>query len=326
MSSQEEQYIYNPDLGKISTLMSEVWKRPCWEYTSDVLSSYILKPAGDPELSLGIFIGDQPAGYVCYVPYQAMVHGISLSILYATWWTANPRFPGRNIAMKLQRCLLQKTRNQGYAGIFTVTHHGSYADKANHLTFSRLHESFQLKKTFTQLIATPTRIMRRVQSDQSFQSVSYESRDHDLIESLLQKLQRKLDVCLDIPDKDMDYVFQDRPLTKTWIYRNGESSAFLNVVKKKFLTDNETTNAYLEKAYLDLLDEHQRNDFLSSVFADPFWKEIDAVCVPNSGMIDWKTLRSIGFAESKEQFNLYCIPFDDRLTDVDVKTFGLDIF
>lgn len=322
----DEQSVFSPDPHVISRLMMDTWRQPCWEYTPEVLRGYIEKPTGDPQMSMGIFVGGEPAGYLCHVPYRITYQQTPLEILYGTWWTASPKYPGRNIALKLQRTMLHKAREKGAAALFTITHHASYADKANNRTFGRLGESFQLKETFSQFTASPYRIRRRLPTHSLVPALPYEASDKEIIGRLMQRCAERLDLCQMVGREDMDYVFRDRPGTRTWVYRKHDTAAFLNVVKKRFLGERVTTNAYVEKASADLLSPEQRLDFFSMVLADPFWKEIDFVSVPDSGLFESQFLQSLGFVRSREQFNLYCIPFTDQLRDIEVNSFCLDIF
>jgi hypothetical protein len=323
----EEKFIYNPDLDEVSELMSNTWKKPHWDYTPDVLSSYINKPSGDPSLSLGLYCGDQLAGYEYFAPYRVKVHDGIYPAVFATWWTVSQQFRGQKVALKLHKELLSKARNMGFAGLFTVTHRKSFADWNNKAVYAHLKESFRFLTFFSQMAALPRMAYRRIQADDDADVFYYSTEYKQQCMELINSANHQLDVAEIISEVDVDYIFKDRPLTKTWIYRNDSKiMGVFNIIQKSFLGEQETVNAYVEKIAFDGMTDIQIKSFLKTILLDPYWKDISTICIPDLGHFDNKLFESLGFYKTPKQFNLYYIPFDDRLNITTADRFYLDVF
>jgi len=322
-----ERFVSNPDLEEVSRLMSATWQRPCWEYTSDILRCYINRPSGDVSLSLGLYYDDELAGYLCYVPYQILYRGNQYPAVYGTWWTASQAFRGQSVAMKLQKELLGRAREKGVAGLFTVTHHGTLADRANKAVFGLLHESFQLKNTFRQMMAVPRMIRRRIQGSQSPHTCLYHADYREQCLELLDSNSRQLDVCFMAVAEDIDFLLKDRPLAQTWIWADsGRVLGLINVVRKRYFDQRDTVNAYVEHMAFSGMTSSQIREFLFTVFMDAYWDSIDAVCIPDTGYFDRDLFSSIGFRRSQRQFSLYHIPLDKRLEIEELSSFYVNVF
>lgn len=118
-----------------------------------------------------------------------------------------------------------------------------------------------------------------------------------------------------------------RPATRTWVYRAGdEVCGVINAVKKTVLGQRTVDNAYIEHVAVAGLDETRQRRFMSAVLADPFFDHIDGVCIPAMGHIDENVFGNMGFYKTPQKFNLFCVPFDERLEKLQVSSFSLDFF
>ena len=324
---QTMRFVNEPHLDDVSSLMLANWARPCWQYSPEMLSSYIDRPCGDSSMSMGLYCGDQLAAYIAYFPYMLYCGSRVYPVVFGTWWTVDRRFASKGVAMQLQQEMLQLARNKGYAALLTFTHADSKADRANRLAFKWLGESFEYKSNFTQMIAA-TSMLRRKLSDSMDPAVClYAPALKDQCLKCFRAARKSVDMAVVIQGEDADYIFKERPATRTWVYRAGdEVCGVINVVKKTVLNERTLHNAYIEHIAMEVLDEMQQRRFMSAVLADSFFDKIDGVCIPAMGQIDEEVFKSMGFYKTSQNFNLFCVPFDESLKHLQVSSFALNFF
>ena len=325
--TQTMQFVHEPDLNHVSLLMMKSWSRPCWEYSPEVLTSYIDRPCGDPSMSVGVYCGDRLAGYIAYFPYLLYCSGKVHPVVFGTWWTVDRRFASKGIAMGLQEQMLQYSRRKDFAGLITFTADDSKADRANRLAFKWLGESLEYKSSFTQMAAITSMARRKLSAECDPDVCLYAPAMKAQCLACFHAARKCVDMAVVIQGDDADYIFKDRPDTRTWVYRRrDEVCGVVNAVKKTVLGQRTVDNAYIEHVAMAGLDETQQRKFMSAVIADPFFDHIDGVCIPAMGHIDGDVFGTMGFYKTTQKFNLFCIPFDERLEKLQVSSFSLDFF
>jgi len=324
--SSKELFVNNPDLSEVSELMLKIWPRPCWEYTPELLGFYIDKPTGDSSLSLGLYYNDKLAGYLVFIPYMVQYHGKQFPVVCPTWWTASRDLPIKNKGLKLYRELFRLSREKGYAGLIGISHNNTIQDSINRRTWARLREPFRLINTFVQIMTLPQIIRRRLHGAVVPSVRHYDSDMGEGCKELLDKMPA-VDLAMTFSSEDIDYFFQNSTLTRTWLYCEGKRvRGLVNVVRKTFLGEHETVNAYMNHVVLSELSIEERNNFLYSIFQDQYWDDIYAICIPSTGFINQRFLTEIGFRNTMKKYNLYYIPFDSRLDIDKVNTFYFEGF
>lgn len=322
-----ETFVYNPNLNEVSELMIKTWTRPCWEYSVDLLASYLDRPEGDKRLSVGYYYDGKLEGYLAYFPYKVKFFDQEISIVYGTWWTVSKECKGRAVALKLQRELQNISRENGYSGFLTVTHEGTHADRAMRFTLQHLYGQLHLINTFGQMMAIPQIVRRRLNGtiDPLVKLYTPAMTEECLV--LLKSIPDIVDVAHVFTERDVYFLLHDRVLTRTWVYHDGQRvRALLNIMQKKLLAEKDTVNAYIEHIAINDLTDSMKKAFLSTIFMDPYWDSIDAIYIPNTGYFDQSLLGEIGFYKTLKKFNLYWVPFYDRLSICNVQSFYLNIF
>lgn len=320
-------FVCEPDLDEVSTLMLDSWARPCWQYSPEMLSSYIGRPCGDPSMSKGLYFGDQLAGYIAYFPYMMYCRSKVYPVVFGTWWTVDKRFASKGIAMQLQEHMLGLARNKGYAGMVTFTHADSQADRANRLAFKWLGESLEYKSNFTQMIAATSMLRRKLNDPIDPAVCLYAPALKDQTLKCFYKARKAVDMAVVIQGEDADYIFKERSRTRSWVYRDGdEICGVINVVKKTVLGERVFDNAYIEHIAMEGMSGLQQRKFMAAVFGDHFFDKVDGVCIPAMGQIDEEVFKSMGFYKTSQKFNLFCIPFDESLKELEVSSFALNFF
>ena len=324
---QAMRFVYEPYLDEVSSLMLDNWAKPCWQYSPEMLSSYIDRPCGDSSMSVGLYCGDQLAGYIAYFPYMLYCGSKVHPVVFGTWWTVDQRFASKGIAMQLQEEMLRLARNKGYAGMVTFTHADSKADRANRLAFKWLGESLEYKANFTQMIAATSMLRRKLNDSMDPAVCLYAPALKEESLKCFHAARKAVDMAVVIQGEDADYIFKERPATRSWVYRAGdEVRGVINVVKKTVVGERTLDNAYIEHIAMEGLSGLQQKKFMAAVLADPFFDKIDGVCIPAMGQIDEEIFKSIGFYKTSQKFNLFCIPFDERLQELEVSSFALNFF
>ncbi len=320
-------FVYEPDLDHVSSLMLSNWDRPCWQYSTEMLSSYIDRPCGDPSMSMGLYCGDQLVGYIAYFPYMLYCNSKVHPVVFGTWWTVDRQFASKGIAMRLQEQMLRIARSKGYAGLITFTYADSKADRANRLAFKWLGESFEYKSNFTRMIAATSMLRRRMNYAADPAVCLYVPALKDQAIKCFYKARKTVDMAVVIQGEDADYIFKDRPDTRTWLYRQDDKvCGVINVVKKTILGERTVDSAYIEHIATEGMDPSQQKKFMAAVLADPFFDKIDGVCVPSMGQIDEEVFKSMGFYKTSQKFNLFFVPFDESLKQLEVSSFALNFF
>ena len=321
------EFVFQPPLAQVSQLMLNVWRRPCWEYTPELLCSYLDKPDEDSSLSLGCYLGKEIIGYLAYLPQVIQYHDEQFRMLYGTWWTANHQYAGCGIGMKLQRKLLQAARERNYQGILTITHFGTHADKANQRTFSFLKESFNCINTFTQMITTPRMARRRLSSVTPLDVCPYSPLLRLKCLSILNSPANHVDLARVVQESEMDYILYSRPISHTWVYlRENSVKALISIAEKKYLGETDANNAYIEYFVFEGLTKNECLRFWRGVLEDPFWNTIDTICIPDIKYMPSELLAEMGFCKTIKKFNLYHIPLDKHLNIKPVGSFYLPVF
>ncbi len=322
-----EQFVTNPDRGEVSEFLNRVWARPTWYYTPEFFATYLDRPTGDPSLSIGLYSGGAIAGYLAHIPYRIRLHDREHDVVYGTFWTADPTRRGGNIALRLQRELMRRSRERGFDGFIVVTKADSEEEKAGKLVLSRLELPFCLACRFRPALAAPVSVRRRLAGVSGRQVQLYEPRFCDEARVLLESSCKSVELARIYALEDVHYILSGRPKTRTWIYvENGRVRGLFNVLRKKFVAQSDSVTAHVEHVAFGDLDAPACRAFLAGVFADPYWDEINAVYLLPTGCMDCHLFTGIGFLRTRYELSLYLAPLKTSFQTGPINSFHLDVF
>ncbi len=323
----EETYIHSPSLVDVCELMRNTWDRPCVEFTPDALGAIIHKPNGDPSLSLGLQHRNSLVGFLSYIPLRVLYGNSIYPVVLSRWWTANHNSNSRAIGLKLQKELLKQAREKGYHGVFSITNANSRADKATTKTFQRLNENAFRVNTFTEMMTTPKIAIRRFSRKNILNIRVFDPSMKNDCHFLIEKVTQKVNLSQVLSVEDILYALYKRILTRTWVFQKEHRvRALIHISTNRLLGEYDTSNAYIEHMIFGDLTREECHRFWNGVIHDPFWGQVDAVFIPNTGYVDSNLLSELGFCRTLKKFNLYFVPLDDSLNIEEVSSFYLPVF
>lgn len=322
-----EQFVANPDRREVSDFLNRIWARPTWYYTPELLAAYLDRPTGDASLSIGLYSGNAIAGYLAHIPYRIRLHNREHDVVYGTFWTADPCHRGGNIALKLQRELMRRSRERGFDGFIVVTKAGSAEEKAAKLVLSRLELPFCLACQFRPALAAPVSVRRRLTGLPLGQVLLYEPRFCEQAQVLLQISYNSVELTRTYALEDVHFILSGRPETRTWVYlENGRPRGLFNVLRKKFAAQSDSINAHVEQVAFGDLNTPARRAFLAAVFADPYWDDVNAIYLLPTGCMDFHLFTEIGFLRTRYELSLYLTPLKHSFQTGPINSFNLDVF
>lgn len=320
------QFILNPDLNEVSHLMTRTWEKPEWEYTPELLESYLRRKGQSKSISLGFTHNNELIGYLAGLPYQVHFQGETHNMIFYTFWTAVSNTKIIGLGLRLHNRIMQLSREGGYKGFLTISKSGSMAERAYKAALRRLKCPLTLLCPFTQMIGLPGSIRRRLKKHSTVEVLPYNRKFKAACLELLNNRRQRLDLAKIVEDAECDFLLEQRRGTKTWLYmKNNTPVGLFNVIPKHLLRENETKQLHgcLENM---VLPEQQEDAlaFLNTVFRDPFWDSIDGVYIPATGNIPPELFKKPGFFPLRGEFNLYTSFFDDPREIKPINSFELD--
>lgn len=324
----DERIQVEEDVSRCATLLNETWPLPRWEYTPEMLAAYLHRPSWVPSVALGYFCNHELGGLFCAFPYRMQLHGQRLRGSYGSWWSAKPKYVLRRVGTKI--ISVAKFLAHTYAIDFAVavTRAGAAADRANLAVFARLDMPHTLLKTYGELMSTPRLLNARVESA----PVAGEIHRADItavrdIATLLEAPPPRSCLYREWDEKEIPFVFVQRPNTHTWVYyRNGRPKALLNMLIKGYRRESVSHNAYVEHLLAADMSQGECMSFLRGVLSDSIWETVQAVSVLDNGYFPTDHLRACGFFPTTERFNLYGIPYKPGIELQPVHAFNLEVY
>lgn len=324
VDSVQNEFVGNPDLSAVSELILATWERPCWEFTPGVLSSYVHRPSGDPELSLGLYVGGQLAAYQSAIPYEVRYRGETHRVVQGAFWTGSTEFVGQGVGPGILGEVLRRSREAGYAGFVALMQKGSAAARVLETVGQSATPPLRQLQSFREWISTPKRVRGKGEESTCPGVTRYcddaRSRCAELFAA------SSADLAKVVPERDVDFVLRDREGAAGWILGEPKNArALVGVLKANVLypRGNKVT-AFLENLLLEGLEASERRAFLREVFDDPYWTGVDAISVPGMGLWD-ADLKAIGFVETLQPFHVYYLPFDTSLRIESLDSCYLDL-
>ena len=320
-------FVSNPDLAAVSELMVRTWSRPCWKYTPEFLGAYVYRPTGDPDLSVGLYCGEELAAYEAMVPYAIHYGGRPFRVAQTGFWTADPKFSSSAVAWRVFRKVVHLAREKGVAGCFAVIEASTQAEEVFQAATRQMKQAVRIVCTFRQLIGLTKSIRVKLGTDGSAHGSAYTPEHSDECVQFFATLRASVSLTRDLDTEDINFVLQDRANTFSWVFINGSKvRGIVNTVRVELLRPRgAVVSGLLDHVLLGDLNEEERKAFLRAVFRDPFWENIDVVTVPTMGYFDPRALKAFGFFPALQEFRLYYMPFHDTLDVREVSSFHLDL-
>lgn len=324
----------NPDLNDISAFMLQEWPRPCWDYSPEVLESYLGGPESDPELYIALYQEEAPRGFQVMKPCTLAHKGKLFPSVVRSFWTTCKGKAGFGVSVTIQKELLNRAEKKGIAGAYNVCEVGSVADRSFQVSLQMRH----FKKTCFKLntvgiwIASPVRLRSRLQALEPGPPAGgrlYEPSDAPACAEFLNGHADGMDLLMWSTPEIVDFRFRLRHGARTWLATSpeGKIMGILSCRQQRILTRKDSHAIVLcETCFLDNLTDGQRNAFLTMILEDPLWDGVEALCVNQTGTVSDETLRTLGFTRSSRSYNLYFQFFTEDFALRTGSHFFLDIY
>jgi hypothetical protein len=326
-------FVEQPPFAQVSELMRQTWHRPCWNYDVGLLGLHILKPSGDPTLAIGQVeeTTGRLASYQAYMPFEVEYLGKPYHSVFASFLTVSPAFQGRGLAGPQQARLVEKAMDKGYDLYLTMCEVGAPSNHAVEKTFARFGIAVSKLKVLHYRASTLALVDRELARPSSLATRRYRPEDREQVLALAQSTGRGTQLRKVIPERDIDFLFLERPHAVSFVYETrGRVRGLLNVLVLEVLEETDMlTNLYFENVLFGDLDLHEEEEFLGDVLKALHEVHFQMAFVPDIGYAPMRPFEKYHFRAMPRELNLLCAPLDQAHateTMPPVGSFYLDVY
>lgn len=324
---------WQPALERVSELIRASWAKPCWNYDIGLLELHIRRPSGDPELAVGqITDTGRLVSFQAYMPFDVEYSGRRYRAVFASFLTVAPDLHGHGLAGPQQAALVERAIEKGYDLYLTMCEVGAPSNRAVEKVFARKGREARVINVLRYLAGVRPLIRSALPGSPSGRTRTYRRDDRGRVLELVRSLGRGTDLRKVVPAEDVDFLFHDRPHTRTYVYEeNGRIRALANlllleVVKPRGGRD---LNVYFDNVAFGDLDADEQKRFVSDVLLALEDNGYCAAFVPDIGYVSHEPFLAHRFRTAPRALNLYAIPLRDDVMPEgvpDVRTFYLDVY
>lgn len=320
---------WNPDLEKVSQLMYSTWDKPCMNYDTGLLADHIMRPTADPDLCGGhVDDSGNLVSFEAFIPFNIEYLYQKYKAVFGSFLTVSQNCRGKGLAVEILSELFSKVINQNYEIFLGLCE----VDEPSNYTLVKTLNSFGLKyeiiKTFSYLTYINKKTDYSVKS--SFNTREYIREDKSEITGIINSPGTQLKLRRIIPDSDIDYIFLDRPHTKSYVYLKDKTiKGLANVLILEVLDQINYRNVYIESIFLEQLSLIEQTQFITDILLYLQPENFKAAFLPNIRYVPLEPFKNIKFRQALRRLNLYMVllPGSNGLKSIKpVDSFFLDIF
>lgn len=303
-------FVAQPDLNEVSRFICEIWQRPCWNYDAGLLASHIMRPSGDPSLAIGqVATNGTLASFQAYMPFRVQYAGAEYQAVFASFLTVSPEYQGKGLARTQQQALIDKAIDKGYDLYITMCENGAPSNNSVKKAFKLKGLEATMVKTFKYLAGVNELIKPLLPAQSSTRTQSYRKTDKPRLMDAIARVGDGTALRKLIPEADVDFIFLERPHTKTFVYeRNGAAAGFINVLLLEVLDTENKLNVYFDNVYFGDLSAAERQEFLSDVLVQLQATNFSTAFLPDIGYVATDVFRYLRFRMAPREINLYIAP------------------
>lgn len=326
-------FVYSPDLNKVSELIIKSWARPCWNYDTGLLQLHIKRPSGDSELALGQQSDEngQLASFQAYMPFKVEYYQQTYKAVFASFLTVSPDFQGRGLAGSQQGQLIEAAIKKDYDLYLTMCEVGAGSNIAVEKIFAKKNLPVKVVNVLNYTMSPATAVKSVLPEKQSEFTRVYKTDDLDQAYKLIKDIGSKTSLRKIIPKEDIDFLLGTRPHTKTFVYeKDGKISGLINLLLLEVLElDDKKLNIYFDNVSFGTMTEEESEQFLGDVMLGLQAENYHLAFMPDIGYASMSVFKKYRFRTAPRQLNLYIAPLKDGILDKGIKevdSFYLDVY
>src|SRR5215471_7195977 len=233
-------FIEHPPFAQVNDLMRRTWSRPCWNYDEGLLALHIMKPSGDPTLAIGQ--AEETTGtlasFQAYMPFDVEYLGKPYRSVFASFLTVSSDFQGKGLAGPQQGRLIEKAMEKGYDLYLTMCEVGAASNRSVDKIFGQFGIQVTNLKVIQYRATTSSLVERDLPPAPSGKTRPYRREDAEQVVPLVQNVARSVPLRKVIPKIDIDFLFLDRPHSRSWVFEtDGRVRGLVNVLVLEVLEE-----------------------------------------------------------------------------------------
>jgi hypothetical protein len=326
-------FVTRPDLDQVSELICSTWARPCWNYDPGLLELHVNRPTGDTSLTVGQ-VSDEGllASFQAYMPFELEYFGQTYRAVFASFLTVSSCFHGQGLAGPQQGELIKRAIDSGYDLYTTMCEVGAPSNRAVEKVFARMNLEVGVIKVLQYRAARAALIEPLLPKTPSKMTRRYTPDDHIQVVSLVAHMGSKVPLRKVIPEADIDFLFHDRPHTRTYLFDDGGSvRALANLLLLEVIESDESKilNVYFDNVSFGDLTEDEQHIFLGDILLDLKETGYATAFLPDTGYLPTEPFAKYRFRIAPRQINLYVAPLSSGVVPGGIKkvdSFFMDVY
>lgn len=320
-----------PDLRKVSHFICKTWERPCWNYDVDLLTCHIMRPTGDPTLALGHVTEDGTlASFQAFMPFSVEYAGLQYRAVFASFLTVSAEYQRKGLARSQQAVLIDRAIERDYDLYITMCENGAPSNNSVKKVFRMKGLEAVPVKTFCYLAGINRLLQELLPDAPSSRTRACTEADLCAIALRLDAFGAGVDLRKRVSERDLSFIFLDRPHTKTYVYEiDGQIAGLINVLLLEVLDADKTRNVYFDNIYFGAMSGLQQREFLGDVLKLLQADRFSAAFIPDIGYAPLEAFRFYRFRAAQREINLYMAKLKPNMTRCaigPIRSFYLDVY
>ncbi|MBK7091694.1 MAG: hypothetical protein IPH59_08230 [bacterium] len=300
-------FVFNPDLNVVSDLIVRTWEHPCWKYDPGLLELHIMRPTGDPTLTVGqIDEKGNLASYVAFMPFDVEYFGKSYRAVFCSFMTVATEYHGKGLNGPQQVALLQKSMERDYDLYIVICEDGAVSNISLERIFAKRDRKLQLVKNLGYIGARRDLLQPVLSTQPSAHTRQMVRNDLASVSVLAAEIGRGCDLRRIISPLDVEFLFIDRPHTSSFVYESaGKTRAFANLLLLEVLDKEASLNLYFENVHFGDLNESEQIEFMGDCLTHLLGTGFRMAILPDIGYTNIEPFRKLRFRALPRRLNLY---------------------
>ena len=326
-------FVKDPDLETVSKLIYNNWDRPCQNYTAEVLACYLSRPTGDRSLAIGIETDEgELVSYQAHIPYEIELNGKKLKTAFQSFVTVDKNFRGNSLSSIGASYQIQSAIKQDFDAIMKMCEVGAVYNYVIAKTFKENNLKVNIIKTFNYIAGLNQFIVPILPPHKSGYTSPYAESDKTEILNILGQLGGNTQLRKIIDPSDINYIFSERPSTKSYVYKKNKkvmgliNLLFLEVLDKD---SEKILNVYFDHVAFGEMSHPEQEEFIGDILLDIQNTGFHTAFLPDIGYVNTNPFKKWRFRAAPRKLNLYLsvLKDDNDLKSIEsIDTFFLDVY
>lgn len=324
-------FVYNPDLKLVSDLIVKTWARPCWHYDVGLLELHIMRPTGDPSLTIGqVSKTGELVSYVAFMPFDIEYRQRRYRTVFCSFMTVATDYHGRGLNAPQQVALVEKAVKLGYDLYTVICEDGAVSNVSLERIFARLGLGLKRVRVMGYLGCRNDLVQPILPVSSSERTRRLAADDLASVTELVESMGKGCDLRKMISPLDVEFLFLGRPHARTFVYVcDGKIRALANLLILEVLDSETSVNVYFENVHFGDLSDAEQLEFVGDCLIQLQDTGFRMAILPDIGYVNTEPFRKYRFRAMPRQLNLYMTELKPGIIPGGVRninSFYLDIY